>query len=174
MSSSAPHPTRPNRPNRQKSVDPVTNTLTRTAWPAPPPVTAIREFLLAAALGEAAMVCYFIEAEGLHPDATWGGKPTAVCYAAMKANRRLLDYLLAKGAGVNVTDALGMTPLHYAAMRGCEVCVARLIAAGAGLNAINQAGKTPLALARRGTCQELLVRHGASLGADRPGPRRFH
>ena len=39
----------------------------------------IKQYLIAAALGQSEMVCYYLEAEGLPPDITWGGKPTAIC-----------------------------------------------------------------------------------------------
>ena len=138
----------------------------------------VKNYLLAAALQETEMVVYYIEVEGLHPDTTIAGKPTAVCYAAMKANLPLLRYLLDKGAAVNQADALGMTPLHYATLGGSVLCIAMLIGRNATLNAINHAGQTPFALAQNQTkltlCRELLQRHGASLHAAMPVSRRFH
>lgn len=129
--------------------------------------TLMREYLMAAALQQVELVLYYIECKGLHPDVTWGGRPTALCYAAMKANQKLLRYLLDKGASVNYRDALGMTPLHYATLGGSEDCMTLLIDCGAPLNAANHYGKTPLALAwelpRLASCRELLQRHGASL-----------
>lgn len=129
--------------------------------------TLMREYLMAAALQQVELVLYYIECKGLHPDVTWGGRPTALCYAAMKANQKLLQYLLDKGASVNYRDALGMTPLHYGTLGGNEACITLLINHGASLNAVNYHGKTPLALAwelpRLATCRDLLQRHGASL-----------
>lgn len=142
--------------------------------------TSCKSFLMAAALQQLELVYYFIETEGLHPDTTWGGKPTAICYAALKRNPQLMAYLLNKGADPNRTDALGMTPLHYAALGGCEVCTAHLLNRGALLNAVNGAGQTPLALARskacaaNSACCELLSRYGALLHASAPGPSRLH
>lgn len=138
----------------------------------------IREYLISAALQKLEMVCYFIETEGLHPDATRDGKPTALCYAAMKRNHRLLNYLIGKGADVNHRDVLGMTPLHYGVLGGCECVIANLIASGAELNAINCDGKTPLAIAvcseQRANCVEFLQRYGASLNSAPPSAKRFH
>jgi ankyrin repeat protein len=138
----------------------------------------IKEYLIAAALQKTEMLCYFIEAEGLHPDATWNGKPTALCYAAMKRNSRMVTYLIDRGADVNYADALGMTPLHYAALSACDCTAACLIARGAALNAVNHAGRTPLALALcspgRRDCYEFLRRHGASLEAVAPAASLFH
>jgi hypothetical protein len=138
----------------------------------------IKEYLISAALQKTEMLCYFIEAEGVHPDATWNGKPTALCYAAMKRNTRLVTYLIDKGADVNYADALGMTPLHYAMLGACICTAACLIARGAILNVVNLAGKTPLALttdsSERRDCYELLLRYGASLEAVPAAARRFH
>jgi ankyrin repeat protein len=159
-----------------------------TSWPNTPavcqcghaeaPNQTIKEYLIAAALQQTEWVCYYLEAARLHPDATWGGKPTALCYAALSANSRLVAYLLEKGADPNRADALGMTPLHYAALGGCEVCVAALLGRGARLNTRNHRGQTPLGLTecqpRLSRCRELLVCYGASVRDEGGGPRRFH
>ncbi len=122
----------------------------------------IRDFLVAVALQQIELVCYYLEVEKLHPDTTRNGKPTAVCYAALKGNPRLVAYLLDKGADPNRADALGMTSLHYAALGGCEICVATLIDRGADIHARNYKGHTPLALTenqpRLAPCGELLAR----------------
>lgn len=122
----------------------------------------IRDYLVAAALQQTELVCYYLEVEKLHPDTTRNGKPTAVCYAALKGDPRLVAYLLDKGADPNLADALGMTSLHYAALGGCEHCVAALIDRGADIHARNYRGHTPLALTenqpRLALCGELLAR----------------
>lgn len=140
----------------------------------PVPVTLIREYLMGAALQQLELVFYCIEGKGMHPDATWGGKPTALCHAGMKANHRLLKYLLDKGASVEYRDALGMTPLHYATLGGSEACMTTLIHHGAPLNATTHSGKTPLSLAwqtpRLANCRVLLQSYGASLQNLTPAP----
>lgn len=138
----------------------------------------IHQFLTAAALQQTEQVKHFIEIEGVHPDATSSGKPTAICYAAMKRDPEMLGYLLAQGADANRRDALGMTPLHYAALGGCEVCVSALIQCDARLNVCNRCGETPLAIAERQSrdtpCRELLARYGASRIPGARELRRFH
>lgn len=145
---------------------------------AAPAEETVKSYLLAAALQDTAAVRFFIEQVGLHPDASFGGKPTALCYAVLKPHLGLLDYLLGRGADVGHGDAMAMTPLHYAAIGGCPCCLARLIAAGAPLNAVNRSGLTPLGLTldKPGLAgnRALLESHGAALAAGPPRPKRFH
>lgn len=140
--------------------------------------STIREYLVASALHQIERVRFFVETEGLHPDSTYRGKPTALCYSVLKPYPCLMEYLCEKGADVNNTDILGMTPLHYAALGGCEYCIGYLIGAGAQLNTANKCGDTPLALTLNrsdlASCREFLQRHGASLARTVPQPPRFH
>ena len=137
-----------------------------------------RNYLMAAALQQLEMVRYYVESEGLHPDTTLESKPTALCYAALKGNYRLMRYLLNKGADVNRTDALAMTPLHYAVLGGCLICISLLIGHGAALNAVNYQGQTPLRLSgdrQHPTLKrELLERHGAREDSGVPAIACFH
>ena len=139
----------------------------------------VRDYLVSAALHMTDQVQYYIEVMGLHPDATLGGKPTALCYAVLKPHFTLMTYVVEKGADINHADRMGMTPLHYAALGGCEHCLAFLVSRGAHLNACNRRGETPLALAGckphlAGGC-EFLRRCGAALKAtDQPAPSSFH
>ena len=138
----------------------------------------IRQYLLSAALQEMEMVRYFIEAVGLHPDTTYGGKPTALCYAALKADRRLIEYLHIRGADVNHRDQMGMTPVHYATIGGCLHCLAYLMHNNADINQVNHSGKTALALCkgkpRLAECGELLRRSGASASSEPHHRKCFH
>ena len=52
--------------------------------------------------------------------------------------------LIEHGAGVNVTDERGWTPLHFAAMHGRVENAKILINSGAEVNAKDRLGKTPL------------------------------
>ena len=106
----------------------------------------IKRYLICAALNETEMVCDFVESLGICPDATWGGKPTALCYAATHGNDALVAFLLGHGANANHRDALDMTPMHYAALGGCVACARLLIGAGANGTLRNRFGKTPAAL----------------------------
>lgn len=140
--------------------------------------SSILQFLVSAAQLDFAAVRRWVERKGLHPDATVGAKPTAVCYAAVGGDARLMSYLLSNGASVDIEDGMGMTPLHYAALGGDPVCVSMLVAHGARLNKETLHGKTPLAISRSrpdtSECSELLERYGAFLSEQPPGPRMFH
>ena len=137
-----------------------------------------KAFLVAAALQQLDRVQSFIEAGGLHPDTTYGGKPTALCYAVLKPHPVLATYLLDKGADIHRRDGMGMTPLHYAALGGCVYCAACLVGRGACLNAENCRGQTPLTLTLEkphlGLCREFLTRHGAAHCQADPGATQFH
>ena len=65
--------------------------------------------IFCAALHDVAAVRFFIEQIGLHPDASFGGKPSALCYAVLKPHPALLVYLLDQGADVSRRDAMAMT-----------------------------------------------------------------
>ncbi|MEM7407958.1 MAG: ankyrin repeat domain-containing protein [Pseudomonadota bacterium] len=107
---------------------------------------SVRAYLIAAALQQMQKVQHFVESRGLHPDATYGGKPTALCYSVLKPNLCLMIYLMERGADVNAVDGMGMTPLHYATLGGCRFCVVYLLARGARPDRENASGKTPLDL----------------------------
>ncbi len=138
----------------------------------------VKAFLVSAALHQIERVRHFVETEGLHPDASYRGKPTALCYAVLKPYPSLMRYLYEKGADVNYRDCMGMSPLHYAALGGSEYCLSFLIGTGAALNETARNGATPLGLILnrqdRADCRELLRRHGACPLAAAPRPPSFH
>ena len=140
--------------------------------------SAIEDYLACAALHRIDRVRYYVDVMEMHPDCTYGGKPTALCYALIQPHRNLMKFLMARGADVNRSDALGMTPLHYAALGGCEYCMAYIIRHGAERNARNVAGRTPLALIEerphRQSGREFLARYGTASRWGPPPSKRFH
>lgn len=146
--------------------------------------STLRDFLSCAALHRVDEVRYFVDERGLHPDCTYGGKPTALCYALIQPHRNLMEFLVSRGASVNYSDVLGMTPLHYAALGGCEHCVAYLIHHGADRNARNLAGHTPLGLIQGRsrlpeqphlvTGRDFLEHYGTAPIRGPSSPPRFH
>ena len=137
-----------------------------------------RELLTCAALHRIDRIRYFVDEKGMHPDCTYGGKPTALCYALIQPHRSLVEFLLGRGANVNHSDVLGMTPLHYAALGGCEHCMACLIHHGADQGARNLAGHTPLDLIQNRPHLEsgrrFLEHHGTAPIRGASSPLRFH
>ena len=138
----------------------------------------VKDYLVSAALHQLDRVRHFIELQGLHPDTTSRGKPTALCYAVLKPHHGLMNYVLSKGADINHRDGMGMTPLHYAALGGCAYCLACLINHGARINAENHLGQTPMALTldkpHLAQSREFLQRYGASLKQSELRSTQFH
>ena len=137
-----------------------------------------RSFLIASAMQDYAKVQYYIEEAGLHPDSSYGGKPTAICYAVMKADTCLMKYLHRKGASLNICDKLGMTPVHYAVLGGSCFCISYLLRSGAAINVPTLSGKTPLALAidnpQLSRCKSLLIKHGGRVFSVPHNPDSIH
>lgn len=66
-----------------------------------------------------------------------------------------------RGAGVDVVDAWGRTPLHWAVTNGHRTVVVVLLAASAAVDACDAQGETPLAVAeRRAQCRANDRPHG--------------
>ena len=107
----------------------------------------IKSFLASAALHDLEAVQRFVVDDGVHPDTTCGGKPTALSYVAMKPHLELMALLLAHGADANRADAMGMTPLHYAVLGGNMTCVMRLVEHGANPFATNCKGQSAIDVA---------------------------
>ncbi|XP_044285246.1 ankyrin repeat domain-containing protein 53 [Varanus komodoensis] len=59
-----------------------------------------------------------------------------------------LQYLIGKGADINVQNHAGVSPLHKAASEGHEMCVKALIDAGANVHATDGEGHMPIDVCR--------------------------
>jgi len=68
--------------------------------------------------------------------------------AAERGHRKMVTFLLNKGAFVNARDDEGDTPLYLAAAAGHDSVVRILLSDGADATARNNAGQTPLDLAK--------------------------
>ena len=81
---------------------------------------------------------------------------------------KIVKFLIASGANVNIKLSLGLTPLHYAAANSSRFESLRLlIKHGADVNAKDNANETPLYIGFRDEKTALfLLDHGADLYAD--------
>ncbi len=71
---------------------------------------------------------------------------TPLHYAAFYHYKKILRFLLARGAYINVADSNGNFPLHFAAGNGCLETIELLILHKASLNCLNKKLQTPLHL----------------------------
>lgn len=70
-------------------------------------------------------------------------------YAAISNRGHAVKFLLARGAGINLTNNSGFTPAHHAVEAGATETLTALIAAGANLTIPNAQGVLPIDTAKR-------------------------
>ena len=104
------------------------------------------------------------------------GMPTPLHIASEEGFKDIVEYLIDRGANVNIKEpSEGRTPLHLASQRGYVDIVGLLVQAGADVNAKydREQGRTPLHLASLGNQEEvvrLLMENGADPNiADKEG-----
>uniref|UniRef100_A0A803THB7 CARD- and ANK-containing Inflammasome Adaptor Protein n=1 Tax=Anolis carolinensis TaxID=28377 RepID=A0A803THB7_ANOCA len=81
---------------------------------------------------------------------------TLLHIAAAHGHTEIIDYLISKGAKLEVKDQKERTPLHRAAKEGHGKAVNMLLQAGADMYTLAQEGKTPLHLGHTEVAQKLL------------------
>jgi ankyrin repeat protein len=121
-----------------------------------------------------------MDANTVHPD----DDTTAMHWAAMWCNHRLLGKLIAAGGDVNATDLYNETPCHMffytnnAKPDDAMQCISMLIAAGADVHARSRENFTPLhSVVCAGFCEcvSLLLKAGANAQArDDVGATPLH
>ncbi|MBN1550377.1 ankyrin repeat domain-containing protein [bacterium] len=102
---------------------------------------------------------------GANPNAqnTYLGE-TPLQSAILSNNRNIVEYLVSRGADVNLTDFSGSSPLHYAAANHHADIIKVLLQNGAKINTTNSNGMSPLHLASAGdciACVHMLLDYGA-------------
>lgn len=105
---------------------------------------AADDVVSAAAAGELTTVRSLIERDAscMHSADTAGR--TALHAAAHAGHARIVEYLLQRGAALDVRDNKNRTPLHLAAYGGHSDIVRMLLAAGADKNLLDRTGKKPI------------------------------
>uniref|UniRef100_A0A8V5G4P0 Uncharacterized protein n=1 Tax=Melopsittacus undulatus TaxID=13146 RepID=A0A8V5G4P0_MELUD len=96
---------------------------------------------------------------------------TLLHVAAANGHATVMEYLISKGAKVDVKDKNGRTPLHRAAEKGHGDAVKALLQSGAYLYSLDMKGKTPLHLAAQNNHSHIVkILAGASIdGKDEKG-----
>uniref|UniRef100_A0A663M2J3 Uncharacterized protein n=1 Tax=Athene cunicularia TaxID=194338 RepID=A0A663M2J3_ATHCN len=80
-------------------------------------------------------------------DALNSSSETLLHVATANGHLRIMEYLISKGAKIDVKDRKGRTPLHRAAEKGHGDAVKVLLQRGAYMYSLDTEGKTPLHLA---------------------------
>uniref|UniRef100_A0A8C3HKV3 Ankyrin repeat domain-containing protein n=1 Tax=Chrysemys picta bellii TaxID=8478 RepID=A0A8C3HKV3_CHRPI len=88
---------------------------------------------------------------------------TLLHIAAANGHLAIIEYLINKGAKLNVKDKKGRTPLHRAAEKGQDDAVKVLLQAGAYIYSLDKEAKTPLHLASN--LAQMLLKNGAPVDA---------
>ena len=78
-------------------------------------------------------------------------------YAAISNRGHAVKFLLARGAGINLTNNTGFTPAHHAVEAGASDTLTALIAAGANLTIASTQGALPIDTARRRGDQAMIT-----------------
>jgi ankyrin repeat protein len=77
---------------------------------------------------------------------------SALHYAALSGQPKIVEALLEASADVNCSDADGRTPLHLAALKGHDDCIRLLMKHGADVLYEDSQGRIPLDLAEERNC----------------------
>lgn len=93
---------------------------------------------------------------------------TPLIMATISGNKKMVHYLVSRGADVNLCDFFGNNSLHYAAQCNYPEIAEILIKNGTNVNAKNNYGKSPIFFSmvkNNNIVIELLVTNGADVNA---------
>ncbi|EPS39292.1 hypothetical protein H072_6888 [Dactylellina haptotyla CBS 200.50] len=130
-------------------------------------------FLCACDQGQFSVVVYFVETRKFNIHRTNEKGQTPIFAAALGGRHNVMEYLVGKGASINIQDTDGDGLLHHIATKGQKKTAVWLRRRGAYLRATNRAGKTPLDIATekaRGTEGDTYAPLVETLDWNKPGP----
>ena len=116
--------------------------------------------------GKLTNVQYLIEKLNHDPNKKDDNDKTVLYYAYEEDNLPIVEYLISKGANIEVKDKDGATPLHYSCINGHLQITAYLISKGIIIEEKDHIGRTPLHLAcSKGhfSIVEYLISKGANI-----------
>ncbi|CAI4228116.1 unnamed protein product [Auanema sp. JU1783] len=127
------------------------------------------ELLLAVYEGNLARIQYLLDVEGVHVDSSDDDDVTAVQIAAFMGNNMLVSYLLDRGADLESTSQVGMTPFLHACREGKLSVIDTLLQRGADIHKCSGLGANALTLAAAGAHMDV-VKKLVSLGVGTSQP----
>jgi ankyrin repeat protein/glyoxylase-like metal-dependent hydrolase (beta-lactamase superfamily II) len=100
----------------------------------------------AAKKGDLIKVKSLLQKDSTLLDTNGENKKAPLHWAAEAGRLEIVEFLIAKGADINILNVASETPLHYAATYGHKEVVDLLLKKGAKVNVIDQSKRTPLFL----------------------------
>jgi len=94
----------------------------------------------------------------------------ALNWAALNDRVPAIQFLVARGAGIEAENRTGFTALHHAAEVGALEAARALLLAGADARHLNKAGLTPARIARENGFESVAVLLEAAERGERPPP----
>lgn len=96
----------------------------------------------------------------------------ALNWAALNNHVPAIQLLLGRGAGIQLANLTGFTPLHHAAEVGATEATMALLAAGADPTWPNDAGLSPAEVARENSHGALADSLAAAVSGFKPAPKK--
>ena len=133
-------------------------------------VRPTRSTLLAAGEGDLSsletLICEGMDVDGNDDRSKSDGRGTPLFEASSAGHLECVQFLLGRGAGLDLKDSSGVTALAIASFKGHANCIGELITARANVSCTDNEGDTPLHVAcswNNVECADLLIRAGASV-----------
>ena len=156
------------KPSHPGNGDPADHNSTRVR---PRAVSFSTESLLCSAIArdDVSEICCLIDRGDLNPNKPNETGITPLHRAAIDGSYRCLDFLLSRGADVDVIDNDGWTPLHDTVFHGHVQCAKRLLVSGANVEMETNNFVKPIEMAED---EEMIVVIGRAMASNNTIPER--